>query len=235
MAATASAWGALAQTLRPAGCGVCHPAQHADWKGSRHAQAMSAGLRAQLLGDNRCYAPLAEQRPVVRDRAVGAQYRDDLRAAGLICASCHVRHGKVLGPPLRSSTPSATAVAPAGGLPHGGCIANEAFSDSRFCANCHQFAPGIGVIAGLPLGDTYAEWQDTTFARQGISCQGCHMPDRRHLWRGIYDPEMTASGPEVELTRSAGREVRFTATSVRVGHKIFDLRNAADLVGDGRP
>ena len=49
------------------------------------------------------------------------------------------------------------------------------------------------------------------------------MPDRRHLWRGIHDPEMVKSGVTVELdlpTRSPGADLVATLviTSVRVGH-----------------
>ena len=51
------------------------------------------------------------------------------------------------------------------------------------------------------------------------------MPDRRHLWRGIHDPDMVKSGVEISVTTDrpryrAGDEVRatLTVTSRRVGH-----------------
>src|SRR4030095_3116106 len=39
--------------------------------------------------------------------------------------------------------------------------------------------------------------------RRGVQCQDCHMPDRRHRWRGIHDPEMGKSG-----VRGAGSPAR---------------------------
>lgn len=51
------------------------------------------------------------------------------------------------------------------------------------------------------------------------------MPDRRHLWRGIHDPDMVKSGVEISLATDRpryrpGEDVRATLTirSVRVGH-----------------
>jgi hypothetical protein len=51
------------------------------------------------------------------------------------------------------------------------------------------------------------------------------MPDRRHLWRGIHDPEMVKSGVEISLKTDrpryrVGEEVQATLTiaNTRVGH-----------------
>jgi hypothetical protein len=80
-------------------------------------------------------------------------------------------------------------------------------------------------LNGKLLENTYAEWQNSPAARQGLQCHGCHMPDRRHLWRGIHDPDMVKSGVEISLATHRpryrpGEEVRATLTirSVRVGH-----------------
>jgi hypothetical protein len=51
------------------------------------------------------------------------------------------------------------------------------------------------------------------------------MPDRRHLWRGIHDPEMVKSGVRITLTTDRPRYrpgdellATLTMTSTRVGH-----------------
>jgi hypothetical protein len=69
------------------------------------------------------------------------------------------------------------------------------------------------------------EWRDSPAARAGLQCQDCHMPDRRHRWRGIHDPEMVKSGVRVTLAvdrrhHRPGQDLRATVTvaSVRVGH-----------------
>ena len=51
------------------------------------------------------------------------------------------------------------------------------------------------------------------------------MPDRRHLWRGIHDPEMVRSGLTIEASAGASRyrpgeivDVTLTVENTRVGH-----------------
>src|SRR5439155_774342 len=63
------------------------------------------------------------------------------------------------------------------------------------------------------------------FAREGVQCQDCHMPDRRHLWRGIRDVDMVRSGLSIEVAAPRSRagagdnvDVGLTVRSVRVGH-----------------
>ncbi|MEK7736493.1 MAG: hypothetical protein AAB319_01865, partial [Pseudomonadota bacterium] len=59
-------------------------------------------------------------------------------------------------------------------------------------------------------------------ARQGSTCQTCHMPERRHIWRGIHDPDTVRKGirRELEVKRLAdGRlEVLASITAPGVGH-----------------
>ena len=110
-------------------------------------------------------------------------------------------------------------------LPHNGATRTTAYLRSEFCASCHQFEPTDLRLNGKLLENTYAEWKASPAARRGLTCQSCHMPDRRHLWRGIHDPDMVKSGVEISLATNrqryrAGEEVRATLTirSVRVGH-----------------
>ena len=98
------------------------------------------------------------------------------------------------GPPRRDgSVPKPGEV-----LPHGGWKASKAFGDSRFCAACHQFEPDGYALNGKLLENTYEEWRASRYASAGMTCQSCHMPGRRHLWRGIHDAEMTRSGVTIE-------------------------------------
>ena len=184
--------------LDPDACGRCHLQQFNDWNSSLHAKAMGPGVLGQLLDMApdaaeehqtciRCHAPLAEQasslsEAIARPRAAGGQAL--LHEKGLTCAACHVRRHERFGPPRRDgSAPKAGDK----GLPHGGWKASTAFEDSRFCAACHQFAEGDFALNGKFLENTYEEWKASRYAREGTSCQSCHMPDRRHLWRGVHD------------------------------------------------
>jgi hypothetical protein len=215
-------------SLRPEDCGSCHPAQLADWRTSVHAQSMGPGVAGQLvemmksapadaLGCLGCHAPLAEQRPV--DPA----FDPALQARGIVCAACHVRAHERFGPPRRDG--SLASAAPRETLPHNGVTRTPAFLASAFCRGCHQFTSDGFALNGKLLENTYAEWKASRFAREGVQCQDCHMPDRRHLWRGIHDPDMVRSGLTITASAdAAGYQLGETATvtlgveSTRVGH-----------------
>jgi hypothetical protein len=214
----------LERSLAPESCGTCHPAQLADWKTTLHSKSMGHGVAGQLVEMRQtdpdtarscltCHAPLAEQ----------AEEIQGLQQQGLVCAACHVRRHQRFGPPPREGPPARQV--PGSSLPHNGATRSAAYLRSEFCSTCHQFEPTELRLNGKLLQDTYAEWRASPAARQGLQCQDCHMPDRRHLWRGIHDPEMVKSGVEISLTTDRprhrpGEDVRATLTirSVRVGH-----------------
>lgn len=215
-------WDPLSRAFSPDGCGACHGQQLADWRGSRHSRATGAGLEVQARGDpvgmdscSRCHAPLVEQRPAAGGRAGNPLYRPAMRTAGLYCVSCHVRRGQVYGPPRRRGVTASTQQPP-----HDGFVARDAFTDSRFCATCHQFAQGVGVYNGKPIENTFAEWQRSPQATQGQQCQHCHMPDRRHLFRGIHDPQMTASAFSVSLRKSGYGSATYAVQNTGAAHMV---------------
>lgn len=199
--------------LHPTECGRCHVQQYADWQSSLHSQAMGAGILGQLQempahataehrACIRCHAPLQEQAealvdflsaPAVSTTAPAKKY---LFHRGIICAACHVRKNQWFGPPRRRELAPITDQTM---LPHNGLIEKQEFADSRFCASCHQFQPGQLALNGKLLENTYEEWKTTDFAEAGITCQSCHMPNRRHLWRGIHDAKMVRQGITISV------------------------------------
>ena len=225
-------WAPITTDLSPQACATCHPTQFRDWETSLHAHAYSPGLEGQLVSwfDSSpasvvrcmvCHGPLSEQlRQVAGPRGnhvQNADYDADLERGGVVCGACHVRAWQRHGPPRRDGT---TTPAPVG-TPHAGAIRNPAFESSQFCGACHQFAEP--APNGKSLENTLREWEGTDFAARGTTCQVCHMPDRRHLWRGIHDPEMTRSGvtPQwrVEGDPSSSKfEVRLALTNTGTGH-----------------
>jgi hypothetical protein len=208
-------------SLAPEACGTCHPAQLADWRTSLHARALGPGVKGQLVemlvntpddaqGCYTCHAPLAEQRPN------HPAFDPALEGHGLVCASCHVRAHERFGPPRRDG--SVESLAPRETLPHHGVTRTPAFLASEFCRGCHQFEPDGLAINGKLLENTYEEWKASRFAREGVQCQDCHMPDRRHLWRGIHDADMVRSGLDITVRRGPARTATLTVRNVRVGH-----------------
>lgn len=148
-----------------------------------------------------------------------------LQLKGLSCAGCHVRGHQRIGPPKQDG--SLDNSHPALQLPHGGAVRTAAFERSEFCKGCHQFEPNGLSLNGKLLENTYNEWKEGPFAREGKTCQSCHMPQRRHLWRGIHDPEMVKQGVSIRLvldkTRyQIGEQVRAEISLVNtgVGHYV---------------
>lgn len=227
----------LEASLAPQDCGACHPVQYQDWQTSLHAQAMGPGVVGQLIDmlDNNpeealfcqtCHAPLTEQLPKIQPSGDGGgvidnpQYQPALREQGLVCATCHVRQHERFGPRKRPDAPPSPPV-----IPHGGVTRTAAFERSEFCMGCHQFEADGFALNGKLLENTYQEWLASRYAKEGIQCQNCHMPDRRHLWRGIHDLEMVKSGVTIDLstkrpTYRAGEMLQATLriTNSGVGH-----------------
>jgi len=204
----------LEAALDPRSCGTCHAAQFNDWKQSLHSQAMGPGILGQLVEMSpdatedhqdciRCHAPLKEQADSLVAALVRGRDRDSrsangplLHEQGLVCAACHVRGYQRYGPPRKDGSAPDAATR----LPHDGWISDTAFGDSRFCAACHQFKKDEFALNGKLLENTYEEWKASRYAREGKTCQACHMPDRRHLWRGIHDREMVQAGVTIDVT-----------------------------------
>lgn len=226
-------------SLAPESCASCHASQFEDWRNSLHSKAMGPGLIGQLVvmptharGDHqaciRCHAPLAEQADslvatIKQAKKQAKQQRlpagGGLHSQGLVCAACHVRQQEWHGPPRRDGS---ELNADAKKFPHGGWKANRAFESSQFCAACHQFKDDEYALNGKLLENTNKEWLDSRYARQGVSCQACHMPDRRHLWKGIHDAETVRKGIEIRTGAATMANDRLSAkiivSNTGVGH-----------------
>jgi hypothetical protein len=213
-------------SLAPESCASCHASQFEDWRQSLHSKAMGPGIMGQLVDmpahardDHqsciRCHAPLAEQADSlvesitkIKQQRLPVASSDGLHSQGLVCAGCHVRNQEWHGPPRRDgSEPGAEAK----NYPHDGWKANRAFESSQFCAACHQFKDDEYALNGKLLENTYQEWLDSRYPALGVSCQSCHMPDRRHLWKGIHDAETVKQGITIRTGDIAFSNNRITA------------------------
>ena len=208
------------RSLSPEHCGSCHPEQYKQWRTTLHARAMSPGVYGQLVdmwkanpggaqSCNECHAPLAEQQKRAKLGAgSSAEWRKnpvhdpELEMSGLACAACHVRDWRVHGP-RKKETPEGVDDTTRKG-PHAGVERTPFFSRSEFCTGCHQHTfPGPN---GKSIQNTYNEWKNSLWGKEGVACQSCHMPDRAHLWRGIHDKDMTQSAVQIDV--SLGAEAR---------------------------
>lgn len=176
---------------------------------------MGPGVWAQMQerdsGDDcaRCHAPLVEQAT-----------DSFLLADGVSCAACHVRAGRVFGP-----APWPATLLPLAGearSAHGKIETRSFFERSDFCSGCHHFPAGTApMVAGTTLQNTYDEWKNSRAAREGRTCQTCHMPDRRHFFRGIHDPETMRRALRWTFDfdpSAADVKARMALTNVGAGH-----------------
>jgi len=220
-------WGKLESTRLPKDCGVCHPSQFADWQTALHSQAMSPGLIGQILAEGRdsftrscyaCHAPLIEQHKTIENDEgewePNPSFEPGLHEAGVACVVCHMRDSKIHGPEPKVGGPRDMSK-----IPHDGFVIDERFRSSKLCAACHQFPKGWPELNGKLLENTYEEWKDSPAAKEGKTCQSCHMPDRRHTFRGIHDPDMTRSAFEFhsELKENGPGKLVASATLTNVG------------------
>ena len=231
-------------SLKPEACGSCHPRQYADWRESLHSRAMGPGPWGQVIDFDRnspaeaslcrsCHAPLSEQSPVLVKTTQGNEeasernphFDSELQLQGIACAACHVRQHQRFGPPKDENI--ATTYPP--GTPnHGGIQRTPYFEKAEFCKGCHQFDPETSfLVNGKPLQDTYREWQNSIWGKGEASCQECHMPQRRHLWKGIHDREWVKGGVQIEaqIQKELSRpgddlELSVQVVNAAVGHKF---------------
>jgi hypothetical protein len=233
-------WTEVEASLDPTQCGVCHPAELADWEGSWHAMGMGPGMMGQLSDSpsanmvescQRCHAPNAEQYPEL-DGAENPHFDESLRAQGLTCAGCHVRDWTRYGPPSDSPAPAPEPVegeedTEVPRQPHDGFVGNAVYDDSIFCESCHDFRGDQKMLNDKYLQETYGEWRRTQYAEDGITCQSCHMPEGRHVWLGVHDKELVQGGMAVEAELEALGTgfmepimANLTVTNTGVGHRM---------------
>lgn len=232
-------------SLTPEACGSCHAQQYADWKESLHSKAMGPGPWGQIvdLAHNSpeeaiqcmtCHAPLSEQSPLVAKASNGERetyeknpyFDSQLQLRGITCAACHVRQHRRFGPSKAEG--AAATKYPAGMSNHGGVQRTPYFEKAEFCKDCHQFDPENSVLVnGKPMQDTYREWKDSIWGQGEAACQDCHMPGRRHFWKGIHDREWVKEGVRIDAElKTAGSvpgnpvELSVGITNAAVGHKF---------------
>lgn len=173
-------------------CKVCHPRQYGQWSRSMHHyaqhspifEAFNLTLQERTGGTlgtfcSRCHTPLGT--------ALGENglhrniHRSRLSMEGVSCVVCH----RMKQPYYKSN--SRDAIEP-GALLEGcmvgpfessvsakvkshGSVEQPYLKTSQFCGGCHDVTSPTGVR----LEEAFSEWQNSPAARQGITCQQCHM------------------------------------------------------------
>ncbi|TGK01702.1 cytochrome C554 and C-prime [Leptospira semungkisensis] len=225
--------GSLKLEPSPATCGTCHPRQYGSWKATLHSRALGPGFLWQLpkLGKHssencfNCHASNPEVKQYWYERlgwekAEASTWKTGIAEEGVQCFSCHFRKGEVYGPPRREGE---SHILQNQNISHGGFHSRKEFEESEFCKSCHQSPETGRKINGKKLMDVYGQWKTSKFAAQKVQCQNCHMPDRKHEWKGISDPEMVRRGINASLDflpREEGGEFIAALKNEGVGHSF---------------
>ncbi|TGM85525.1 multiheme c-type cytochrome [Leptospira licerasiae] len=226
--------GSITVDPNPASCGSCHLQQFGSWKSTLHSRATGPGFLWQLprIGKHgsencmNCHSPNPEVKSLLMSRlgwgeVSGSDWKSGSEENGVQCASCHLRKGKVYGPFPKDGGNG--RIFQNLNIPHQGFIPKKEFEESEFCKNCHQSPETSKQVNGKFLMDTYGQWRRSEFARSNVQCQNCHMPDRKHEWKGISDPEMVKRGVQTSLrvvTKKEEAEIIAELKNSGVGHSF---------------
>lgn len=250
-------------------CGNCHRAIEREWAQSAHARSAVNPRVLALFGG--AESPLGKDWNLLEQHPLGAgvcaschaptmsspTLAYDLRtvqgvpARGVHCDYCHKIEGaptdklgtrfgrdgyELLRPHGNEQVffgPLPDAVRPGDSFAYA-----PLYQESRYCASCHE-----GVIFGAHVYGTYSEWQQSSAAKAGTQCQGCHMTPTGTMTNiapghgGIERPSRTLAshgfpgGTLAMLKRCLRLEIRVkiegshthvetTLTAHDVGHRV---------------
>ncbi len=233
-----------------AACGACHSRVYDEWSESWMARSFSNAtfqaiyrLRTESDKQNatmtarnclRCHSPLGFlYQNAAGDRAETKE--------GVSCDFCHrvaeVNERSTYLHVAELST-SGAIYGPTGGVdsPAHSTQQGPVFADSSLCALCHLDRSSDGI----PLENTFVEWKNSEFARRGVGCSNCHMPQKEgaatdvagltekrpthasHRFHGGHaNSPMLISAARVEvISADASSELRISVRNLTVGHNF---------------
>ncbi len=188
-------------------CKGCHPRQYGQWSSSMHAyaqhspvfEAFNLTLIERTSGTidtfcSRCHTPVGTI--LGENGSLRNVHRSRISMEGVTCIVCHRRedaryksNGRLritpgdlneecIYGPFESSHVEGVDFHPSKSSPY--------IKTSQFCGECHD----VTSPAGVRLEEAFSEWQNSPAARQGTTCQHCHMgpvqgvaiPDNHRPW-----------------------------------------------------
>ena len=173
-------------------CRTCHPKQYEEWSRSMHAfaqlspvfEAYNFTVQERTSGTigtfcTRCHTPVGTalgENGVLRNT-----HRSQLSLEGITCVACHRVERPYYKPVTRRAIKPGTLLEACMYGPFADPVSDDLkqhpaagsrqFKSGEFCSACHD----ITTPTGLRLEEAYSEWKSSPAARQGISCQLCHM------------------------------------------------------------
>ena len=242
-------------------CGSCHMEVYQQWQTSNHSRTATDPIYLQFfqqeiqdLGSSAsahcatCHIPVAT---VAKEIPLTGPLSFPLKISpvakeGVTCDFCHTISGNEnLGKgisvgayryPRKGTTDIKYGSHIDASTPNHGTEVSRFLQSPEFCGICHKFTH---PVLGQTWQDTYEEWQNSSYAKEGRRCQDCHMPQyagrsaphgaertdlRAHVFPG-GNSEMVAKVATVTLwaqvkQKSGSSEiiVKALATNVGSGH-----------------
>ena len=200
-------------------CAPCHAKIYRQWEASRHRQAFTNRIFAvSFRGEPMrwciyCHAPLPEQAAALGQTRV-AWAPTPLVAEGVNCAVCHIRDGFILSKKVPSV--AAQEAHPIRQEPQ--------LAQAEFCGSCHQFnfphdQPPLRYTSE-PMQNTLAEWRRSAAAKEGQSCQHCHMAGGAHEFPGAHNTAYLRAALAARVQRAADGSIVVWLQSQGIGHNL---------------
>jgi hypothetical protein len=177
-------------------CGRCHRDILKAWKSSQHARAMENPLFQDALERAAGVGGAAARQTCLECHAPTARHSGDLALKtkasweGVTCDFCHSLKSVGVDDGAVSMTVrfDGTKTGPLKDAASGGHATafSEVHTTSLVCAGCHEYRNPLG----FPVLETYREWQDSSFGREGRFCQDCHMAQTA---ANVVDPKIKRS------------------------------------------
>ena len=187
-------------------CKSCHSEIHSEWQQSLHSKSTNSEAfmkQSDNFGFKGCVSCHAPESPNFDSNRPKA--RSWKVHEGVTCSSCHVVGNRTLGT-LGSNAPHRT-------------LKEEKLRTELACISCHQ--------------QTVEQWRGSSFQKQNISCQQCHMPYKRRFisdFHKLYNKKDSRSHTfeidfdnSLKLTLQVSKltgQIQLKASNVGAGHSI---------------
>lgn len=198
-------------------CKTCHPRHFDEWRVSNHAYGQLSPFmnnfnkltHQKTYGSAgtfcvRCHSPMSVI--LGEDPNTPVRLRNTVSIEGITCIVCHRQiknHGKTRGevvvlpgsidekplfgpfPGVDQDPEKGIKQVPIGreGLLTHKAVGVQNIREAQFCGQCHD----VPVPNGFRLEDLFGEWRNSPAAREGTTCQDCHMG----VVQGVKSPRAT--------------------------------------------
>lgn len=171
-------------------CGQCHPKQYDEWSRSMHAYAQHSPVfeafnltlierTGGTIGTfcSRCHTPIGTA--LGENGSRRNVHRSQISREGITCIVCHRRKdgrykssGRIRVEPGQLVDVCVYGPFDAVEAPGSHRSAKSPYlKSSQFCGECHD----VTSPQGVRLEEAFSEWQNSPAAKEGITCQHCHM------------------------------------------------------------